>query len=363
MAHNNTESENHTRFYQITTLLLLLLTAIWFFPMLYIFVVPIALAAVTATITFPFYKWVLARLKYKKIPASIICCTALIIGILIPLYILIHLVINQVVTIAPSVIPWLSSFIETWRERPIVRWFLQTPAGSYIFDNVDLVAIGQNLLSNLGSLFTIIANRTYAGVFGFAFDILITFFMLFYFYIDSEKIVSSIKYIAPLRPSYKDMIISRFVQISRATVLGTLIIAFVDGLLGGLTLLIFGVSGWLFWGFIIAILSILPVVGVSTILIPAGIIQLLLGNIWQGIGILLTHFVFVGNADNLIRPRVVGSQAHMHDLIILISTIGGLSLFGITGFIIGPIIAALFLAALDIYKEEFKDQLAPKENH
>ena len=149
------------------------------------------------------------------------------------------------------------------------------------------------------------------------------------------------------------MIVSRFTLISRATVLGTLIIGFVDGLLGGLTLLIFGVKGWLILGFIMVILSILPVVGVSVVLVPIGIVQILIGRVWQGIGILVTHFLVVSNADNLIRPRVVGSSARMHDVIILISTIGGLSIFGITGFIIGPIIASFFLTALDIYKEEF----------
>ena len=168
---------------------------------------------------------------------------------------------------------------------------------------------GQEIIKNSASAASLVLNRTYAGVFGVAFDLLMAILLLFYFYIDGERIIENFKSLLPIKKSQKDMIVSRFTLISRATVLGTLIIGLVDGLLGGLTLLIFGVKGWLIWGFIMVILSILPVVGVSIVLVPIGIVQILIGRVWQGIGILVTHFLVVSNADNVIRPRVVGSSA------------------------------------------------------
>ncbi|HON12252.1 MAG TPA: AI-2E family transporter [Chitinispirillaceae bacterium] len=340
-----------------TVLILLLAASIAFFPMAYIFLVPLALAATISALTFPVYKFLLKKLRNKKFLVSFICCAGLILLVLIPLYIFIHLIVNQIIEILPTAIPWVREFLKTWREQPIIAWFLKTPIGKYAVDQVEWESVGQEIIKNSASAASLVLNRTYAGVFGVAFDLLMAILLLFYFYIDGERIIENFKSLLPIKKSQKDMIVSRFTLISRATVLGTLIIGLVDGLLGGLTLLIFGVKGWLIWGFIMVILSILPVVGVSIVLVPIGIVQILIGRVWQGIGILVTHFLVVSNADNVIRPRVVGSSARMHDVIILISTIGGLSIFGITGFIIGPIIASFFLTALDIYKEEFCEDL------
>ena len=97
--------------------------------------------------------------------------------------------------------------------------------------------------------------------------------------------------------------------------------------------------------------------GPSLIMVPAALIKMLTGHVWQGIGILLITYIVLINVDNVIRPRIVGSSARMHDLLVFFSTLGGLSVFGIMGFIVGPIIAALFLTVLKIYNEEFKNQL------
>jgi predicted PurR-regulated permease PerM len=93
------------------------------------------------------------------------------------------------------------------------------------------------------------------------------------------------------------------------------------------------------------------------VLLPAGIIQLFLGNIWQGIGIMLFSVIVVSNIDNILRPRFVGQGAKLHDLIVFFSSLGGIAVFGVMGFIVGPVIASLFVSVLDIYSTEFKDQL------
>jgi predicted PurR-regulated permease PerM len=124
-----------------------------------------------------------------------------------------------------------------------------------------------------------------------------------------------------------------------------------------LTLLLFGIKSWLLWGFVCIMFSVIPYTGSNIVLIPVGIIQIIQGRIWQGIAILLINFAVIGSVDNVLRPRLVGHSAKMHDLIVFFSTIGGLSLFGIPGVIIGPAIASFFLAAVEIYKLEFREQL------
>ena len=105
------------------------------------------------------------------------------------------------------------------------------------------------------------------------------------------------------------------------------------------------------------VLSIIPIVGPWIVLIPAGLIQIALGNIWQGIGIILFSVIVVSNIDNLLRPRLVGQGAKLQDLVVFFSSLGGIAIFGVMGFIVGPVIASLFVSVLDIYSKEFNDQL------
>ena len=130
-----------------------------------------------------------------------------------------------------------------------------------------------------------------------------------------------------------------------------------QGTFGGLTLAVFGVGHAILWGVVMVILSVIPVVGAWLVLYPAALIQILLGHTWQGVGIFLVTTIVISNIDTLLRPRVVGREAGMHDLMIFFSTLGGIAVFGIMGFIIGPVIAVFFMTLLDIYSIEFKSTL------
>jgi predicted PurR-regulated permease PerM len=116
------------------------------------------------------------------------------------------------------------------------------------------------------------------------------------------------------------------------------------------------------WGVVMAILSIIPMVGAWLVMYPAATIMIITGHVGEGIAIFLIAAIIIGNIDNVLTPRLVGREAGMHDLLIFFSTIGGISLFGVMGFILGPVIAALFLTILDIYGVEFKSQLDFAQN-
>lgn len=360
----NRQNEQYERMSRYTILVLFLIVGGLFFPIIRLFFIPIVLAATFAGLLYPIYKWFYRHLWRKRFIASFLCCVFLILVVLIPAYIIIQLVIDQMISLYHTARPWFNQFLATWQENEIVRWFLGTQMGQWLVSEVEWSSIGDVLTRNLTSYATRVVNATYTGIFGLIFDLFIMLFVLFYFFVDGERILKRTGYLLPLKPEYQQMAYSRFLLISQATIKGTFIIGLVDGILGGLTLLIFGVDSWLFWGFLMAVLSILPLVGPSFVLVPAALIQLITGNIWQGIGILAASYIVVLNVDNFIRPLVVGSRARMHELLVFFSTIGGLSVFGITGFIIGPIIASLLLTILDIYAQEFRPQLSTRErNH
>ncbi|NLD99510.1 MAG: AI-2E family transporter [Fibrobacter sp.] len=346
------------RINSVSTILILFLATVSLCLILYFFIRPVLLGVSFTIIFYPLYLLVLKILKGHKTPSSIITCIMLLFGLLVPLYMTSHLFIVEIINLYNSAGPQIQELFEKGRQSELFGHL----TNSSIFKKlsliqIDWVALFQNLLQRIAALVTILINRTSAGVFGLVTDIAVAFFTMFYFFIDGKRLLSQIRYIIPLNKNYIDLIYTRFNLISKAAILGTLVIGLIQGSVGAVTLLIFGVKNWLVWGFITVIMAIIPLLGTWTVLVPAGIIQIIIGNLWQGIGILLMSFIVVSNLDNLIRPRLVGHNARMHDLMIFFATLGGLGFFGVTGIIIGPIIASFFFAMLDIYKMQFQKEL------
>ncbi len=357
---NSLQTENNRRFQTLsryTILTLFIVISALFVPIMRMFFVPIVVAAVFTGLLYPVYKWLYNKL-WKKAPlASIVCCLLLILVVLIPSTFIVQSVVRQMKDLYTTALPWFKEFMQTWQDYPIVERFTNSRIGQWLLSEINWSQAINTISKNAASLATTIINRTYTGVFGLAAELIIMIFTLFYFLMDGNKILKGIQYLIPLKIEYQQMAITSFSLISKAIIKGTLIIGLIVGFLSAITLLIFGISTWLFWGFVIVLFSIIPMLGPSLIMVPAALIKILTGQVWQGIAILLITYILLINVDNVLRPRIVGSSARMHDLLIFFSTLGGLSVFGIMGFIVGPIIAALFLTILKIYNEEFKNQL------
>lgn len=343
---------------QYFLLALLFISSLAFVPIIGIFLVPIILATTLVILFYPFYSMLLRLFRGNRPISSLICCLVLVIGLLIPLIIIINIVLQQMLTLYSTAEPTISDIITKGSNSQIIQNIMANPAFEWIRNlQFDWQSVLTDITRRITDLGTLILNKTSRGLFGIAATLVITLFTMFYFFMDGKKIVQRIRFLSPIKSEYQDLIITRFKLISKATISGTLIIGTIQGTLGAISLLIFGIDSWLLWGFIMTILAIIPMAGAWLILIPAGIIQLILGNVWQGIGILLSSIVVVSNIDNIIRPRIVGHGAKMHDLLIFFSTLGGIALFGVMGFIIGPFIASFFITMVDIYEIEFRKNL------
>lgn len=169
--------------------------------------------------------------------------------------------------------------------------------------------------------------------------------------------MKKIMYLSPLRDSHEKLLVEKFISISRATMKGTLVVGLVQGSIGGITFALVGVPSAIAWGIVMVFLSLIPMFGTSLVWFPAGIIMLLIGNVWQGVVILAVGFGVISIIDNFLRPELVGKDTQMHPLVVFFATLGGISLLGFLGFIMGPIIVALFLTLWNIYAVEFKKQL------
>ena len=187
----------------------------------------------------------------------------------------------------------------------------------------------------------------------------LTLYLLFFFLRDGDRIIEALIRAMPLGDPRERRLFSRFAQVARATVKGTLVVGVVQGALGGLAFWILGLSAPVLWGVVMTVLSLLPAVGSALVWVPAAIYLFATGSVVKGIVLLVLGSLLIGTVDNVLRPLLVGRDTQMPDYLILLSTLGGLVLFGLSGFVIGPVIAALFITVWEMFVEEFGDLDTP----
>jgi len=291
--------------------------------------------------------------------SAIICCVLILLGILLPLILISDLVVVQSLNLYRTAGPQIDELVQKGSSGALGK-IMNSYAGQYLTNYGITIEIKPMLLKGLKYFGSVMPglmhsfSRTTAGI---AFDLFIIVFSLFYFLKDGEYILQKARDIIPISKDNKDKIISRFKSMSNATLKGILFVAFIQSFLATMILWIFGVQAWLLWGIVMLVLSTIPFVGTSAVLIPAGIIKIVTGDIFQGIAIIILSIFFISLIDNVLRPRIIGRRVGMHNLLVFFSIIGGIFSFGPAGLIIGPLIITVFQSVLEIYKVEFESQV------
>lgn len=184
--------------------------------------------------------------------------------------------------------------------------------------------------------------------FGLLIGIGVTLYLSFFFLRDGPRIAPAIEPAIPLPPNIRRTLLERFVSIVHATVKGSLMVAVLQGVVGGTVFWALGLHAPLLWGTAMGVMSLLPAIGTGIVWMPVAIFLLATGAVWQGMALALCGIFVISMVDNLVRPILVGRDARMPDYIVFVSTLGGLEVFGFNGFIIGPIIAGLFLSTWQV---------------
>lgn len=320
------------------------------------FLVPFLIAAILAHLFRPAYLSILRFTGQRQGISSLLTCLLIAFIIITPAIFISSLIIKEVKSLVVEISSGggnLENFIFEVNTR-ISSFPFSGPFGASNFlSEENILAVVKSFSQNTLN----IIQSTYRGIAHFIFVTFIMFFSLFYLFIDGERLVKTVMRLSPLRDKYEKNLIAKFNSIVRATLKGTTLIAILQGTLGGLLFAATGVASPVLFGLLMTISSVIPSVGSGLVWAPMGLIMIILGNFTQGIIILLFGALFISTIDNLIRPKLVGRDTQMHPLMILFSTLGGIALFGISGFIVGPILMSLFVALWDIYSLEFKKQL------
>ena len=214
----------------------------------------------------------------------------------------------------------------------------------------NIGAIREKIADGVADSFQVLAAQTVVigqRTFGFLVGLGVMLYLIFFFLRDGDALVDKLRGSIPLHPAQRNALIAKFVTVIRATVKGS-IVAILQGAVGGVVFWSLGIHGALLWGVLMGFLSLLPAVGTGLVWVPVAIYLLVTGSIWQGVVLVFCGFFVIGLIDNILRPILVGRDARMPDYIVLVSTLGGIELFGLNGIVIGPVIAALFMAVWEI---------------
>jgi predicted PurR-regulated permease PerM len=337
-------------------LLLCVLISLLFFKMIAGFINSLLLAAIMAGLSNPLYRRILVWVRGQRAVASAITILIVVFVILIPASAFMTVLVGEAISITGQVVPWVEQQVREPSE--IDRWVQGLPYLEQIqpFQDQIIAKLGE-LASNVGTFLINSLAATTRGTAVFFFHLFVMLYAMFFFLMDGPKILDKILYYMPLSAEQEERMVEKFVSVSRATIKGTLVIGIVQGGLAGIAFAIVGIHGAVFWGTIMGILSIIPGVGTALVWVPAVVYLVATGHMGAAIGLFVWCAAVVGTVDNVLRPWLVGKDTKMPDLLILLGTLGGLLVFGATGIIIGPIIAALFVTVWDIYGTAFKDVL------
>jgi predicted PurR-regulated permease PerM len=344
------------RFQKAFLILLVILISLVFLAMIRPFLIAVLLAAVFSALAGPLYRGLRRRFRGQAVPAAVVTILIVLMVIVVPLTVFFGIVASEAIQVTSNVTPWIERQVSQPDE--LDKLLQRIPLLDRLQPYQDQLAarIGQ-LAGTLGTFIVNSVAHMTRGTVNFLLQLFIMLYAMFFFLIGGRAMLDRILYYMPLSPKDETRMVERFVSVTRATIKGTLVIGIVQGGLAGLAFWVAGIHAPAFWGTVMAVLSIIPGIGTGLVWVPAVIYLFAIGRTGAAIGLLVWCAVVVGLADNFLRPWLVGRDTKMSDLLVLLSTLGGLFLFGAVGIIIGPVIAALFVTVWDIYGEAFKDYL------
>jgi len=346
-----------TRFRSAFLILLVVAISAAFFAMIRVFLLTIVLAALFTGVAYPMYTRVVRLFGGRSRLGAVATLLVLVLVVIAPLLMVAGAVANEALRINETIVPQLQRLVDEPGEferrlRPLPGYNLIEPYQERI------LATAGALAGSAGVFVVGAVSATTVATAVFVFHFIVLLYTMYFFLADGPALLDSALGYLPLAASDKQHMLNRFVSVTRATLRGTVLIGAAQGVLAGLAFWVVGIDGAIFWGSVMTVLSIVPGIGTALVWVPAAVILVVMGRVWQGIALGLFCGLVVGSIDNVLRPMLVGRDTQMHELLIFFSTLGGLLLFGAMGFILGPILAALFVTIWEMFGVVFSRELA-----
>lgn len=314
-------------------------------------------AALAALMFQPLFKKLLARWPGRRNRAAAATLAIITIAVIIPALIIASFVVDQAAGVYTQIRSGQINFALYFEQvRSALPFRIQGLVDSYGFGSFEAAQarVSQALSSSasmLASRALSIGANAAAFLLMFGVGLYVTYFLVR----DGESIGPAVVDALPLEKSIAQRLTEKFVMVVRATVKGSGVVALVQGALGAVTFWIVGLPAALLWGVLMAIAALLPAIGPAIIWGPVAVYLLAIGAIWQGVVVILSGVLIIGLADNILRPMLVGRDTGLPDWMVLVTTLGGIDLMGLSGIVVGPLVGALFLTTWQILTQHRTD--------
>jgi predicted PurR-regulated permease PerM len=338
---------------QSAFLILLALVTLVFLFLLWPFFAPLLWACIIAVLFHPMQAWLTRRWGRRPNLTALVTLLACVVLVVIPVLLLLGSFLQQGLSIyqrieAGELQP--AQYVDNVREAfPALQSLLER------FD-INMDTLRENASSAALGASQVLARHALAvgqGTFGFVLKLGLMLYVAFFLLRDGRALVDALVRAMPLGDDRERMLFRKFAEVARATVKGNLVVAIVQGALGGLIFWILGLPAALLWAVVMTVLSLLPAVGAAIVWLPAAIYLYAVGEAVSATVLILYGVLIIGLADNVLRPYLVGRDTKLPDWMVLLSTLGGLAMVGINGFVVGPLVAVLFIAFWQIFSTEF----------
>jgi predicted PurR-regulated permease PerM len=345
------------------TVFLLLLAAVTaaFFWILLPFFGAVLWAVALAILFTPLYKRLLKRMPGRHNLAALATLTICLVIVIIPLALVTVSLVQEASLVTQRIRTGEINFARYFQQvlGAVPQWLLNL-LDRFGLGNVEamLSRIGQGA-AQTGQLIATQAVNIGQNTFDFLVSFALMLYLLYFLLRDGAALSKTVRQALPIARPHTHFLLNKFTTVIRATVKGNVAVAAVQGALGGLAFWVLGVQGALLWAVLMAFLSLLPAVGAALIWLPVAIYFLATGQVWEGVALIVFGVVVIGLVDNVLRPILVGKDTQMPDYIVLMSTVGGMALFGVNGFVIGPVVAALFMATWDLFASSNEEAAGP----
>ncbi len=337
------------RFYIFTLVFFSLLLGYLVYQVMSPFLRALAWAGVLSILFYPIYAYLSTRIRWKSVAAALTLAVILII-IIGPFSYLSVLLVGELTEVAGYIEEGELSALTSLLEQPAVQWTLEKIEPVFSAEDVDfgkllvdgISNIGKNLLNKI----TTGAKNIFAALLDFIFMSLTIFFLLR----DGSGFLAHFRDYLPFSEEQKDRLEMQTKDMVVSTIFGGVVVALVQGLLGGVAFFLVGVPSPVIWGTAISIMSFIPMLGTFSIWFPAVIYLFLQGMVLQSFILFLIGAFGISMVDNILKPIIIGERTKMPTLLIFFSVLGGIKLFGLIGLIVGPLVVALFISVLEIFR-------------
>ena len=342
-------------------MIVLLLVVLWLaYRVVRPYLDPLVLATVLAALLHPFFRWLRTRLGGRANLAAALTCGLVLLVLLGPVALLAGALVRQGISSLHSIQQWIASggLEQALTSGPVARFerLVTTVLPGLDPGRFDLAGAATSASSAAAAWLLRNGGTLVGQAGGLLGKLVLMIFVLFYFLRDGERLVASTLRLVPLDAGQEERLIERFKAVSRSAILGAFGTAAAQGLAGGIGLAVVGLPG-LFWGTVMALASLIPVVGTALVWVPAALYLLAIGSWGKALFLVIYCGIAVGSIDNLLRPWLMSGQARMSTLWLFLAILGGIDAFGLVGLIYGPLIFGLLAVLLFLYEEEFREYL------